>query len=545
MQRDSVRRSASGRPVPFKSLAEHSRDESLELGIADALITRPGQFRAPHRSPDQRNPELRRRGSGSLAAGRDLAVDAVLDGTSQRSTDRLRITARLVRTSDAVTLWAGRYHETLASIFDVQDAIADKITAALELKLAGRDTSRPRKRYTQNPEVYRLYVNGRYNFTKGSEESLRKAINFFYEAIAVDPQYTLAYVGVADAYTFLDWYGVLSTREANPQAFAAAGKALTLDPELAEAHASMGLARQHRWDWTGAEESFRRSIALNPTYAPARQWFAVHLSFRGRGAEALAEIRQAQELDPMSLAVRAQRGLILYFRRRFEDAIIHCSNALRVEPAHDEARLYLALSLIETGSPDAAIVELKGLTIADTPDVQAMLARALAVAGHRSEAEAIVNRLVAGSATTGYIPHLWIAAAYVTLDNRNTALRQLEAASRIRTTRVPGSVSVFFDPLRAEPRFLVFSTTYEYTGKSNPKGRMRVLQRGGSTQSGGERTGFGVGKANRPLLPAGLQSVTPASPERRGRHSGRRRAAFNGSPRSATCALGWLLQPSR
>ena len=440
--------------LPFQPLARHSRDEPLELGIADALVTTLGSSGLVTVRPIAATLRYTGVNHDPVTVGRELAVDAVLDGSIQKSVGALRVTARLIRTSDGATLWAGRYHEPLTGIFDVQDAIADKITAALELKLAETDTVRLRKRYTHDPDAYRLYLHGRYNFSKGTQEGLRKAIDFYYEAIALDSEYALAYVGVAEAYTFLDWYGALSTRDSNPQAFAAATRALALDPELPEAHAAMALARQYRWDWAGAEASFRRSIALNPNYAAARQWFALHLAFRGRCEDALVEIRNAQELDPMSLPVRAHRALILYFARRFDEAIAQSRDALRVEPAHDEARLYLALGLVAIGAADAAVGELTRTSIIDTPDVQAMLATALAGAGHRDEATTIVKQLVAESTTTNYTPHLWIAAAYVALNDADAALRQLAAAYEDPDDSCAAiGVAPVFDPLRDQPRF--------------------------------------------------------------------------------------------
>lgn len=440
--------------LPFRPLVSQSREEALELGIADALVTTLGGSGGIAVRPIAATRRYADGDHDPVAVGRQLAVDAVLDGSIQRSDDTLRVTARLTRTSDGVTLWAARYHETVTNLFDVQDAIADKITAALEPEIIPADAGRMRKRFTRNAVAHQLYLHGRYNFTKGNEEGLRKAIDFYYQAIAQDPGYSLAYVGVAEAFTFLDWYGVLSTRESNPQAFAAAEKGIALDPELAEAHAAMGLARQYRWDWSGAEASFRRSLALNPLYAPARQWFALHLAFRGRSAEALAEIATAQELDPMSLAIRAHRALILYLARRFDEAVVQCRDALRVEPAQDEARLYLALSLIEAGAAEAAVVELKRTSVADTPDVQAMLAIALAAAGRADEAEPVVQRLVAASAGKSYVPHLWIAAAYAALGQQDAALRQLDAAYQDPDDSCAAvGVAVLFDPLRSDPRF--------------------------------------------------------------------------------------------
>lgn len=444
--------------LPFTSLPAAVRDEWLEVGIADALVTALGSSGLLTVRPIAASRRYEDVDHDPLAAARAMQVDAVLDGSIQRSGSTIRVTARLIRAGDGATLWAGRFHEAITAIFDLQDTIAERITTALELKLRGAEKARLTKRYTSHSEAYQFYLNGRYNLTKSTEDGLRKAIGFFEQAIAADPQYALAYVGIADAYTALDWFGVLSTHDSNPHAFAAARQALALDPELAEAHATLAVALQYRWDWTGAEEAFRRAIAANPGYAAARQWFGLHLSFRSRFDEALSQMARAQQLDPTSLTIRAQRALILYFARRYADAIRECRNILDVEPAHDEARIYLALSLVETSASANAVAELRRTGLAGTPDVKAMLAGALASAGRPDEARSIVAALVAGD-PAGYIPRFWIAAALVALGQFEDALAQLEAASRDPDDSYAGiNVAPLFDAIRWQPRFQALVT---------------------------------------------------------------------------------------
>lgn len=444
--------------LPFRALTPGQRDEAMELGIADALITSIGNsclLTVRPLAASRRSAEMH---DDPSVAARELAVDAVLDGTLQRSGEVVRVTARLLRASDASTLWAGRFYESAANPFAVQDIIAEKIAAALEINLGGDGRARLHKRYTHSAEAYQLYVNGRYHAGKATEEGFRRAIDFFHQTIAVDPHCALAYVGIAEAYTALDWYGALSTRDTNPRAWAAAEKALAIDPELAEAHAAAALARQYRWDWTGAEVAFRRAIELNPGYASARQWFGLHLAFRGQFGAADAEFARARELDPMSLTIRAQHALVLYFARRYEEAVQQCRAVLQVEPGLDEARLYLALSLIELTMPDAAVVELQRTALLSSPDVQAMLARAMAAAGRWAEAQGLLEKLTAVSAV-GYVPHFWIAAVHVALADTDAAIRRLEAATQDPDDSCAGiAVVPFFDPLHADPRFQALLT---------------------------------------------------------------------------------------
>lgn len=437
--------------LPFNSLCDDGTDQPLALGVADALITTLGNCGLLIVRPISASRHYLGLHVDPIDVARALVVDAVLDGSIQRSNDTIRVTARLIRAVDGATLWSGRYHEAMTSLFEVQDSIADKITGALTAGQSGTPTPRLAKRYTRNIEAYQLYLNGRYHWNQSTEEGLRTAIGYFTRASALDPQFALAYVGTADAYTALDWYGVLSTRDSNPQAFADAQAALRIDPELAEAHASLALARQYRWDWSGAEESFRRSITLNPHYVFARLWFGVHLAFRGRFDEAVAEVSKAQDLDPLSLTVRAQLGLSLYFARRYDDAIDQCRMILAVEPGHDEALIYLALTLVQTGSPDVAIEELRQSTLLSTPDVQAMLAIALATAGRFADSRAIVSTLTQRPA---YVPHFWIAGAHLALADVDAALRSLEAACDDPDDSLAGiGVVPLLDALRPHPRF--------------------------------------------------------------------------------------------
>lgn len=436
--------------LPFTSLSGDGADEPLALGVADTLITTLGNagmviVRPISASRRYTGPQV-----DPIRVARELAVDAVLDGSLQRGGDTIRVTARLIR-ADGATLWAGRYQEAMTGIFEVQDSIADKITAALDVGRTETADARLAKRYTTSIDAYQLYLNGRYNWNKSTEEGLGAAIDFFTRAIAIDPEFALAYVGIADANTALDWYGVLSTRDSNPRAFAAAHEALRIDPALAEAHASLALAQQYRWDWRGAEASFRRAIALNPRYALARLWFGLHLAFRGRFDEAVEEVSQAQALDPVSLTVRAQLGLSLYVARRYDEAMHHCRMILAAEPGQDEALIYLALTLVQTGSPQAAIAQLQQSTLRSTPDVEAMLAIALAAAGQSAEARAIIDTLMR---RPGYIPRFWIAAAQVALGDAEAALQSLESACDDPDDSLAGiGVLPLLDPLRSQPRF--------------------------------------------------------------------------------------------
>jgi serine/threonine-protein kinase len=442
--------------LPFKPLLAGEHDEPLELGIADALITTLGGSSGIPVRPISAVRAYGDPAQDPVSAGRQLGVAAVLDGSIQRSGDQIRVSARLLRSSDGATLWAHRYTETMTDIFRLQDAIAERIAAALEWKLDSGQRARLTKRHTESVDAYEAYLNGRYNWSKATPEGLWKAIDFFQRAIAADANYALPYVGLADAYASLDWYGILSTRESNPPALAAAQRALAIDGDLAEAHAALAVARQNRWDWAGAEVAYRRAIELSPTHAEIHQRYGTYLCFMGRFQEGLAHLKRGRQLDPVSHAISAQLALSLYCARHYDEAIAQCSRTLDVEPACDEARVALLLSYVQTGKPEAAIAEHQHMTpaAADTPDVKAMLAHAQARAGNEGEARAILADLLRLSRSR-YVPHFWLAMVYLSLGDNPEALACLERACEDPDdSLIAIKVAPFLDPIRLEPRFI-------------------------------------------------------------------------------------------
>jgi DNA-binding winged helix-turn-helix (wHTH) protein/tetratricopeptide (TPR) repeat protein len=438
--------------LPFKPLREDSRDEYLELGIADALITALSNLNRIIVRPTSAVRKYGALEQDAVEAGRELKVEVVLDGTIQKTGDRIRATVRLLRVSDGKPLWAGKFDEPFTSIFTVQDSISEKLTKVLALKLVSQEKDRLTKRYTDNSEAYSLYLKGRYNWNKATEEGLWKAIDFFNRAIAADPRYALAYVGVADAYTSLDWYGVLSTGQSNPHAKAAAQKALEIDDALAEAHASLAMAKQYEWDWSGAEKEYERAIELSPSYAAAYQWYGIYLTLMGRFDEALAHMDRAQELDPISLSISGQKALVLQCARRYDEAIDQCLKTLEVEPGQVEARFCLAMTYALKGLLEEAIAEYQKLP-GNNPDFKAMLGHAYAVSGRRAEARAILDELKKLSKLR-YIPPFWVAMVHIGLGDKSEALSWLEKACEDPDDSLAAvKVFPFCDPLRSDVRF--------------------------------------------------------------------------------------------
>ena len=306
--------------LPFQPLIADYRDAALELGMADTLIAKLGGREISVR-PVTSVREYVEVDYDPLAAGRELGVELVLGGSIQRKDDSIRVTVRLVETADGTSLWAGTFDEKFTDIFAVQDAIANKVAAALALRLGGEGQTHLTRRHTENVEAYQAYLRGRFHWNKRGPQDLQKAIEHFKQAIALDANYALAFAGLADAYTLLANAGG-PAHEIMPEARASALKAVSLDDNLAEAHAALGnTIIYYGYDFAEAEREHKRAIELNPNYATARHWYSELLMGLGRHEEAIAEIRRALEIDPLSLLLNRQYGASLLFARQYDSAI--------------------------------------------------------------------------------------------------------------------------------------------------------------------------------------------------------------------------------
>ncbi len=323
--------------LPFKPLTSEGGDQILELGMADTLITRLSNLSQIIVRPTSSIRKYTDSQQDPIAAGRALAVDSVLEGSIQRLNNRIRVTVRLLRVADGKPLWAYKCDEKYADLFEVQDAVSERVATALMPELTGQEKRLLTKRYTENLEAYQLYLNGRYFWNKRTGEGFRKALNYFNQSIEKDPNYALAYVGVADSYTMLADYDWLSPKEASPKAKEAVTKALAIDDTVPEAHASLAdIKRFYDWDWAGAEREYKRAIEMNPNYITAHQWYAEFLSAMGRHGEAIREMKRAEELDPVSLVVKSAAGWVLFWARQYDQAIEACRKVIEMDPNYGE-----------------------------------------------------------------------------------------------------------------------------------------------------------------------------------------------------------------
>ena len=343
--------------LPFKPTSTNQRDEALEMGMADTLISRLANIEEIHVRPLTSVRRFNGPEQDALEAGRALGVDAVLDGSIQHANDKIRVNARLVRVGDGSLIWNETYDEPFTDIFTIQDLIAGRVAESLKIKLVGASTI-AEKGQTKNPEAYRLYLQGRLYWQKLTQPDVRHGIQFFQQAIDTDPTYALAYAGMGDAYRSLPINSDVPSADAMPQAKAAALKAIELEPDLSYAHTVRGwIAFWYDHDWTGAENEFKIALNLSPNDPDARRGYSVLLTCLGRHDEAIRHMAIARELDPLSLVTNSLEGQTFFFAGKYDEAVNRLNKTLEIQPNFWVAHLMLARVFLQEKKYDLAITE--------------------------------------------------------------------------------------------------------------------------------------------------------------------------------------------
>jgi serine/threonine-protein kinase len=444
--------------LPFKPIVERSRDEALEMGMADTLIARLSNSRKLIVRPLS---SVRRYGGleqDPQAAGRELGVETVLDGSLQRSAERIRLTARLINVVDGASLWVGTFDEKATDVFAVQDAISERVAGALALSLSNEERRRLTKRYTENPEAYDLYLKGRYYWNKLIPPEVKKSIHFFQQAIDLDPTYALAYAGIAEAYRSFPISSDVPPDDAFPLAHAAAAKALEIDETLADVHATLSILNSwYDWDWASAEREAKRALTLDPNSSEAHRAYALLLSTLGRQKEAIAAAARARELDPLALLTRTHESLFLYYDGQNEEAREKLVKTLEIDPNFWIALLTLAKIYIRQGKYGEAIAELTKARNCSGGNTQtiSLIGYACALSGDHAQALAVLDELKALS-TQCYVPPYNIAMLHNGLGEDEHTLAWLERAHKERDVLLSAFITVDpnWDRLRANPRFM-------------------------------------------------------------------------------------------
>jgi TolB-like protein/thioredoxin-like negative regulator of GroEL len=438
--------------LPFALVGADPELEYLGDGLAEGVIH--SLSRDPRLRVMARSTVFRYKGPATepRAAGRELHVDAVLAGRVAPHADGVRVEAELVDVSQGTRLWGDRYDVRHGELEALSERLSGGIRAALELG------ARPAaaRRGAEDPEVFRLYLKGRYHWNKRTPDGFRRGITLFQEAIDRDPAFALAYAGLADVFVLMGAYAVAPPAETMARARAAAERALQLDDSLAEAHASQGLvALLYDWDQAASERHFRRALELNPGYATAHHWYAELLTAAGRTEEALAELKRAEDLDPLSVIVVADQGRALYFARRYGEAVERCRAALESDSGHLPARIHLGMALEEQHRPDDALREYETV-LRQSGDVRqkSLVARALAVSGRKREAAEALGEVLRAGEQGAYVSPYAVALVYAAMDDKALAFEWLERAVAERSSWIAFlDVNPRLDGLRADPRF--------------------------------------------------------------------------------------------
>jgi len=442
--------------LPLENLSGDASQNYFADGMTDELITDLAQISAlrvisrtsvmVYKGARQPLPQI----------ARELNVDAVVEGTVLRSGDQVRITAQLIEASTDKHLWSQSYEGELRDTLALQNRVASAIADQIRINLTPQEQAALKNAKVLNPEAYESYLKGRYFWNKRTRDGLKVALAYFKQAIEEDPTYAQAYSGLSDTYALLgDWqYAVMPPKEAFPKAKAAAIKALELDNSLGEAHNSLAFVLDgFDWDFDSAGKEFQRAIELSPGYATAHHWYAWHLSLLGRFDEAIAEMKKAQNLDPLSLIIDADLAELLVLAHHYDESIAQSRKTIEMDPNFALAHNQLAQAYLQEQMYDEAVTELKKAVqlSGDSPTCIANLARAYVASGKRNEAEKLLGDLKKRS-NSAYSNAPEIAIVYVSLGETDQAMNWLEKGYEERFN--PGVLlRPGFDPLRSDARF--------------------------------------------------------------------------------------------
>ncbi|MEE8463117.1 MAG: protein kinase, partial [Acidobacteriota bacterium] len=435
--------------LPFENMSDDPGMEYLSDGTAQSIIYSLSQLPQvkvisfssvlPYKG---RTPDARQ-------VARDLGVRAVLFGRLNQQGDNLFVNVELVDSMDNSVLWGEQFNQKITDLLDVQEKIAMEISAHLRWQLTGEEESMMTKRYTENTEAYRSYLEGRYWWNKRTEEGFEKAVGLFNEAIEEDPLYALAYAGLADTYNLLAFYHHRTPGQTFPQARASAQRALEIESNLAEAHTSLGWIKMvYDWDWAGAETEFKRAIEFNPNYANTHHWYAYFLSLQRRFNEGLEEMQKARALDPLSPQINRGIGEVLFYKGEYDEALEESLRTLEMDPNLPGTNATLTMTYWAKGMYEEAIAQSEKWASVDPSSASAapVVLRSLA-SGNRNEAIAAIR-------DSKQLATYWKALFSALVGEKESALEWMAQAINERDPVSPWfNIAPFFDPLRDDPRF--------------------------------------------------------------------------------------------
>jgi TolB-like protein/DNA-binding winged helix-turn-helix (wHTH) protein/Tfp pilus assembly protein PilF len=445
--------------LPFENLTGDPSQDYFSDGMTEEMIAQLGNLDPEHLGVIARTSVMQYKHNAKPLdqIGRELGIQYTLEGSVRRDSDKLRITAQLIRLKDQTHLWTRQYDREPGNLLTIQDEIAQEIADEIRLRIGGHERINSSKQAALSrraSEAYELYLKGRYFWNKRTKQGLQQAIEYFQRAIDKDPAYARAYAGLAETYALMGGYSGLPPTGFIPKARAAAQRALELDERLPEAHTALAvIAQTYDWDWPTAEKEYRRAIQLNPNYATAHHWYAECLALQGRFDEAFPQIENARQLDPLSLIIATDYGAILYFSRQYDRAIEQLRGVLEMEPDFPRAHMlvwaYAQKGLFAEALDDAEAYQRRE----NAPWSWVMIAYVSGRSGDQAKARLALKRLEQPG-RNGPLDTLAFAVAYIGTGENDKALVELEKAYRGHSSSLTAlKVDPIYDPLRGEPRF--------------------------------------------------------------------------------------------
>jgi TolB-like protein/Tfp pilus assembly protein PilF len=443
--------------MPFVNESGNTDVEYLSDGMTETLINSLSQI--PNLSVKARSSVFRYKGKeiDPKKIASELNVQAILLGRVVQRGEQLTLSLELIDAQTENTLWGTKYERKSSDLVALQREMARDVSSKLKTRFSGADEARVTKNYTANPEAYQLYLRGRYHYAKLTKEDMQRGVEYFQQAIKLDPNFAMAYVGIADSYNAIPSFNYLSPREAIPQAKTASLRALEIDPTLAEAHTALATSiTEYDWDWEKAEREFKRALELNPNAASTHFLYGlIYLLPMGRTAEAIGEIQRSVELEPLNVDMGANLAAAYMYARQNERALEQARKTYDLEPNFVGGRIWLATVYDANGMYGQAIELCEKSLRSDpaSPPFLTLAGYAYANAGQRQKAEEIIKRWKEISKTQ-YVSHYWIAPIYAALGERDHAFEELEKAYLERDYFMPRlKIDPFMDALRDDPRF--------------------------------------------------------------------------------------------
>lgn len=443
--------------LPFENLGGNQDQEWFSDGLTEEMITQLGRLQPERLGVIGRASVMRYKTTKKSLEeiGGELNVDYILEGSVRRESDRVRVTAQLIRVSDQMNLWAGTFDKDLPGVLAIQSEVATSIARSFAPKLLENPSVISPRASTDNAAALDEYLKGRYSWNRGGGKAFEKSLEYFEAAIKLDPEFALAYTGLAEAHAMLGRYGIRPSADTFPKAKAAAEKAIAMDGTLAEAHSALALVNFYwDWNWEGAEKEFLRAIEINPALANAHHGYAHFLSAMGRHDEAISEVKLAQQLEPLSATINSDAGWFYYRARRFPEAITVCRRALEIEPTFSSAQSCIIDSLIHEGRLNEAWSEAKNFL--KSPEDIAMVAKLAGTEPKEAIRKIRLWRLeqMKQRSKSEYVPPYQFVSAYTGLGERDSAFEWLEKGYVARDRIVLlMKVHPMFDEIRSDPRF--------------------------------------------------------------------------------------------